>query len=67
MAGIVSATAVQCLAARDAAIKALPYLQELGEGNLDPTKTIVSGNAALIVEIDAAIDALVAAIAPLNT
>ena len=67
MAGIVSATAAQCLTARDAAIKLLPYLQELGEGNLGPTKTNVTGNAALITEIDAAVDALVAAIAPLNT
>ena len=67
MAGIISATAVQCLTARDACLKALPLLQELGEGNLDPTKDIVTGNAALITEANAVLLALKNAVAALTT
>lgn len=67
MAGIVSATVAQCLTARDAATKALPYLQELAEGNLDPTKYIVSGNTGLVTEINTALTALKNAVAPLTT
>ena len=63
MAGIVSATSAQCLAARDATIKLLAALQQLGQGTLAPLKL----STEQITEIDALVDAQVAAIAPLNT
>lgn len=63
MAGIVSATQVQCLTARDATIKFLQFIQQYGQGTLVPTKL----STEQITEMDASVDALVAALAPLNT
>lgn len=64
MAGIISATAAQVQTARDAVEKLARILQDVSQGPL-PTNTKL--NAAQIVIVDAAVDAAVAAITPLNT
>ena len=64
MAGIISATAAQVQTARDAVEKLARILQDVSQGPL-PTNTKL--NAAQIVIVDAAVDATVAAITPLNT
>lgn len=64
MAGIVSATDAQIQTARDAVEKLARTLQDLSQGPL-PNKAYLA--AAQITAIDAAVDAAVAAIAPLNT
>lgn len=63
MAGIVSATPAQALAARDSLMKLVVYLQQYAQGSLDTAKT----PAALVTLVDAAVDDAVAKLAPLNT
>ena len=63
MAGIVSATQAQCETLRVNLEKTLADFQRFSQGDYQPTKL----NAAQIARIDAAVDALVAAIAPVNT
>jgi hypothetical protein len=63
MAGIVSATKAQCQTARDAVAKLLPILQQFSQSSREPTKL----NAGQITTTDAAVDAVIAALAPLNT
>lgn len=63
MAGIVSATPAQALAARDSLMKLVVYLQQYAQGSLAPAKT----PAALITLVDAAVDDAVAKLSPLNT
>lgn len=63
MAGIVSATPAQALAARDSLMKLVVYLQQYAQGSLGTAKT----PAALVTLVDAAVDDAVAKLAPLNT
>lgn len=63
MAGIVSATSAQCLTARNAALAFQLYIQQFAQGTLAPTTL----SAEQITEVDALVDTLVAALAPLNT
>ena len=63
MAGIVSATPAQALAARDSLMKLVVYLQQYAQGSLATAKT----PAALVTLVDAAVDDAVAKLAPLNT
>lgn len=63
MAGIVSATYAQTEECRRRVAQLLPLLQELVQGPF--TNTTLTADQ--ITEIDAAVDAVVAALAPLNT
>ena len=63
MAGIVSATVVQVQEARRRIAQLEVILQQFAQGTLAPTTL----NANQIAAVDAAVDAAVAALAPLNT
>jgi hypothetical protein len=64
MAGIVSATDAQVQTARDKVHALYRKLQDISQGPLPPKGAL---SAQQIVEVDAIVDAAVAAIAPLNT
>ena len=64
MAGIVSASAAQVAAARKALQQLAIELEQVSQGPLPPAASLSTRQAA---RIDAKVDALVAAIAPLNT
>ena len=64
MAGIVSATQAQIAAARKALQQLAIELEQLSQGPLPKASDLSTRQAA---RIDAKVDALVAALAPLNT
>lgn len=63
MAGIVSATVAQVQEARRRVAQLEDILQQFAQGTLAPTTL----NADQIAKVDAAVDAVAAALAPLNT
>ena len=63
MAGIVSATVAQVQEARRRLAQLEAILQQFAQGTLAPTAL----NADQIAAVDAAVDAAVAALTPLNT
>lgn len=63
MAGIVSATVAQVQEARRRVAQLEVILQQFAQGTLAPT----TRNADQITAVDAAVDAAVAALTPLNT
>lgn len=64
MAGIVSATAAQVATARVAVAKLALELEQIANGPLPPAAKLSTQQAT---RVDAKVDAVVAALAPLNT